>query len=170
MRRKVFASIRIGPFAVARAFDGFFRGGVNVGNVVAVDDVAVDAVSLRAVGEIFDGNLAAHRSRIRPAVIFENENERRFLRRGEIQSFVEHAGRAAAVADPRHRHNFLSEISAGHRDAGHHRDQIAEHRNRRNDVQVFEVAEVARAIFTERRRSVLRHMLRENVARRNTLH
>ena len=49
-------------------------------------------------------------------------------------------------------------------------NQIAEHRNGRNDVEIFQVAEVAGAVFAERGRSVFRHVLRENVARRNAFH
>ena len=50
----VFTSISIGPSPCARILDRFFRGRVNGGDVVAVHDLAVDAVGHRAVGEIFD--------------------------------------------------------------------------------------------------------------------
>ena len=77
------------------------------------------------------------------------------------------AGGAAAVADPGHGHDFLAEVAAGHGHAGHDRDEIAEHGDGRDDVKIFEVAEVAGAVFAERGRSVLGHVLGEDVARWN---
>ena len=40
----------------------------------------------------------------------------------------------------------------------------------RNDVQIFQIAEVAGAVLALGRRIVFRHVLREDVARRNALH
>jgi hypothetical protein len=57
-------------FAVAGAVDGFFRGGVDSNDIVAVDDVALDAVGFGAVGEIFDGDLAADGCRVGPLIVF----------------------------------------------------------------------------------------------------
>jgi hypothetical protein len=103
-------------------------------------------------------------------IVFEDQDEGRSLRGGEIQSFVECAGGAAAVAYPSHGDNILAEIAAGHGHAGHHRNQIAEHGDGRDDVADFEVAEVAGAVLALRGRSEFRHVLRENVARLETLY
>jgi len=87
------------------------------------------------------------------------------LRGGEIQAFVKGAGGAAAVADPGHGHDFLAEIAAGHGDAGEHGNEIAEHGDGRNDVEIFEIAEVAGAVLALGGRCVFRHVLGEDVAR-----
>jgi len=47
------------------------------------------------------------------------------LRGREVQSFVEDASGAAAVANPRHGHDFLAQIAAGDGHASHHGNQIA---------------------------------------------
>jgi hypothetical protein len=153
--------------ACACAFDGFLGGSVDGYNVVAIDDVAGDAVGFGAIGKIFDGDLAAHWRGVGPKIIFKDHNERRFLRSREIQAFVENAGGAAAVADPGHGDDFLAQIAAGHGDAGHNRNEIAEHGDGRDDVEISEVAEMTRAVFALGRRSVLGHMLREDVPGRD---
>ena len=113
------------------------------------------------------GHLARDRSGVGPLIIFDDQDERRALRGREAQAFVKCAGGAAAVADPGERDDILSEIAAGHGDAGHHRNQIAEHGNGRDDVADFQVAEMAGAVFALRRRSEFRHVLGEDVARRD---
>ena len=127
----------------------------------------MDAVGFGAVGQIFDRDLAAHGRGVGPQIIFEDEDERGFLRSGEIQAFVKNAGGAAAIADPGHGDDFLAEIAAGHGHAGHDRDEIAEHGDGRDDVQSFEIAEMAGAVFALGGRSEFGHVLSENVARRN---
>ena len=156
-----------GAFAGAGAFDGFLGRGVNGDNVVAIDDVAGDAVGFGAIGKIFERHLAAHGRGIRPKIIFENEDERGFLGGGEIQAFMENAGGAAAIADPGHGDDFLAEVAAGHGNAGHDGNEIAEHGDGRDDVEIIEIAEMAGAVFAFGGRSVLGHVLRENVARGN---
>jgi hypothetical protein len=157
-------------FAGAGAFDGFFGGGVNGDNIVAIDDVTGDAVGFGAIGKIFDGDLAAHGRGIGPQIIFENENERGFLGGGEIQAFVEDASGAAAVADPGHGHDFLAKVAAGHGYAGHDGDEIAEHGDWRDDVEIIEIAKVAGAVFAFCGRGVLGHVLGENIARRDAFY
>ena len=133
-------------------------------------DLAGDAVSDGAVGEILDGHLARNRRRIGPLIVFDDEHKRRALRGREIQAFVKCAGGRAAIADPSERDDILAEIAAGHRDAGHHRNQISEHRNGRNGVMHFQIAEMAGAVFAERGRSVFGHVLGEDVARLEALY
>ena len=82
---------------------------------------------------------------------------------------MKRAGRAATVANPGQRHDILAQVTAGHRYAGHHRNQITEHRNRRNNVANLQVAKMAGAILALGRRSVFRHVLSKDVARRNAL-
>src|SRR5579862_3478014 len=53
-----------GAFAGAGAFDGFLGGRVHGHCIVTIHDIAGDAVGLGAVGQIFDGHLAAHGRRI----------------------------------------------------------------------------------------------------------
>ena len=54
------------------------------------------------------------------------------MRGRQSQALMKRAGRAATVANPGQRHDILAQVTAGHRYAGHHRNQITEHRNRRN--------------------------------------
>ena len=129
-----------------------------------------DAVGDGAIGKILYGHLARNRRGISPLIIFDDQHEWRALRGGEAQAFVKRAGGAAAVADPCERDDILSEIAAGHGDAGHYRNQIAEHGNGRDDVADFQVAEVAGAVFALGRRSIFRHVLGENVARRDAFY
>ena len=103
-------------------------------------------------------------------IIFEDQHQRSFLRSGKIQPFVKHAGGAAAIANPRHGYDFLSQVAPRHGHAGHDRNEIAEHGDGRNDVQIIQIAEVAGAVLAFGRRSILRHVLRENVARRHALY
>src|ERR1051325_5543876 len=153
-----------------RGVPRFFRRRIHGRHVVAVDHKTLHAIRLRPIGKIFHRNLALHGRRIRPQIVFQHEDERRFLRCRKIQSLVKHARRAAAVADPRHRDNFVPEITSRHRHAGHHRNQIAQHGYGRNNVQVSQIAEVARTVLALRRRIVFRHVLHENIAWRNTLY
>src|ERR1700732_217709 len=50
--------------------DGFFRGGINRDNVVAVDNLVSNAVSDGAIREILDGHLPRDRRGIRPLIVF----------------------------------------------------------------------------------------------------
>src|ERR1019366_10395888 len=88
----------------------------------------------------------------------------------EVQSLMECPGGGPAVADPRHRHNLLAEIPSRHGDAGHDRDQVAQHGDRRNYVPRFQVAKMAGAVLAERWRRVTRHVLRQNIARLKASH
>jgi len=156
-----------GPFAGTGAFDRLFGSGVHRDDIVAIDDVARDAIGFGAVSEIFEGHLAAHRRGIGPQIIFEDQHERGFLRRGQIQAFMENASGTAAVTDPGHSDDFLADVASGHGDSGHHRDEIAKHGDGGDNVEIFEVAEMTGAIFAFGGRSVLSHVLGENIAGRN---
>src|ERR1700730_5365701 len=82
---------------------------------------------------------------------------------------VERTRRTSAVADPGHRDDILSKVAARDRDARHHGNQIAKHRDGRNDMTHLEIAEVAGTVFAECGRGVARHVLRENIAWLETL-
>src|SRR6266404_2168719 len=97
-------------FASASAFDGFPRRRIHRHHVVAIHDVAVNTISLCAVRQVLKRNLLPHRRRIRPQIVFQDQNKRRLLCRREIQSFVKNARRASAVPNPRHGHDLLPEI------------------------------------------------------------
>ena len=156
--------------ARARVSDRLPRRALDRNRVIAIHDGALDAIGFRPVGEVPQRRLALDRRRVRPLVIFHDQYERGLLHRRQIQSFVEHAGGGPAVADPRHRHNLLAEVASRHGDPRHDRDQVAQHGNRRDDVPRFQFAEMAGAILAECRRSVARHVLRQNVARLKTAH
>src|SRR5258708_535881 len=73
----------------------------------------------------------------------------------------------AGVASQGHGQGFLAEIAASHRNGGERGDEIAEDGGGRDDVEIFEVAEVAGAVLAFGGRGVFRHVLGEDVARRN---
>src|SRR6266403_835550 len=158
------------PFPSPRPLHRLLRCGIHRDHIIAVNNVALDPIRLRTVREILERHLLAHRCRIRPQIILKNQNKRRLLHGRKIQPFVKHSRRAAAVANPRHGHDLLAQITSRHRHTGHHRNQIPQHRNRRNDVQIVQIPEVAGAILALGRRIILRHVLHENIPRPYTLH
>src|SRR5271156_4963813 len=101
---------------------GFLGGLIDGDHVVAVHDDAGDAVGGAAVGEILYGHLARDGRGVGPLIILDDQDKRSALRGGEAQTFVKCAGGGAAVADPCERDDVLSEVAAGHSDAGHYRD------------------------------------------------
>src|SRR5215469_11131255 len=123
-------------FTRASALYGFLRGGVDGHDIVPVDNVAGNAIRLGAVGEIFERDLATHGSGVSPKIIFENKNERGFLRRGEIQAFVKNSSRTTSITNPGHGDDFLADIAAGHGHASHNRNEIAEHGDGRDNVKI----------------------------------
>ena len=142
--------------ARAGAGDRFARGALDRDNVIPVHDGALDAVSLGAIREIRERNLALDRRRIRPLIIFHDQHERGFLHRRQVQSFVEtRRSTVAAIADPGHRHDVLAQVTSRHGDARHHRNQVAQHGGWRNDVPHFQVSEMAGAVFALRGRGCL---------------
>ena len=60
-------------------------GVVNGHHIVAVGDHAANAVGVGAVGKIAQRNLLGHRRRVSPLIVFERPDQRRLLRRGQIQ-------------------------------------------------------------------------------------
>ena len=157
-------------FTIAGSVDRFFGGPVHRDYIVAVHHVTGDSIGLGAIGQIFQRHLPLHRRRIGPLIIFQHQHKGSFLHGGKIQAFMKDAGGAAAIADPSHRHNFLAEITASDGHTGHHRNQIAQHGNGRDDVQIFQIAEVAGAVLALGGRIILGHVLHENVARRNAFY
>src|SRR6266850_1656626 len=66
-------------FAGASALHSFLRRRIHRHHVVAVHDVAVNTISLRAVCQVLKRNLLPYRRRIRPQIVFQDQNKRRFL-------------------------------------------------------------------------------------------
>ena len=108
-----------------RVIDGFFRRAMNGEDVVAVDSHAAAAERVRFVGESARRGLFRDRRRIRVRVVFDHDDHRQLLHRGEVHAFVKRAGGRAAVADEGHRHEALLLHPAGEGDTGHHRDHVA---------------------------------------------
>src|SRR2546427_9321091 len=116
-----------GALARAASLDSFFRDLVNRYDVIAVNDVAGDAVSLGAVGQVLGRHLAPYRRRVGPLVVLDDADQGSLLHRRQVDALMKRSGGGAAVADPRHRDNLLAQVAAGHGDAGHYRDQVAQH-------------------------------------------
>ncbi len=154
-----------GAFAPARLFDRFARRAPDSHDVIAIHYVAGDPVSTGSVGKVAQGSLPADRSGVSPLIILDNQDEWRALHGGQVHAFVKRTRGRAAVADPGHGHDFLAQVAAAHGHSGHHRDQIAQHGDGRNDMPALQIAEVARAVLALGGRGNPRHILGENVAR-----
>ena len=89
------------PVARPRPCDGARAGVVDGEEVVAVDELAGDPVAGGAVGEARGRRLLAHGRRDGPAVVLEQEDDRRAPHAGEVQRLVRVAlgGRAVAEVD-----------------------------------------------------------------------
>ena len=159
-----------GALARTASLDSFFRDLVNRYDVIAVNDVAGDAVSLGAVGQVLGRHLAPYRRRVGPLVVLDDADQGSLLHRRQVDALMKRSGGGAAVADPRHRDNLLAQVAAGHGDAGHYGDQVAQHGDGRDHVPYLQVAEVAGAVFAQGWRGVLGHVLGQDVARLEALH
>src|SRR5581483_12521270 len=69
--------------ALARLLDRAPRLAVHGEYVGAVDDDAVEAVRLRAIGEMLDGVLEVRRRRVGPLVVVADEHDRQLAYAGE---------------------------------------------------------------------------------------
>ncbi len=100
-------------------------------------------------------------------IVFGDYNQRQPLDRGEIHSFVERACAGAAIADIGEPDNVFLLQAGAQEDTRHHRDHIAEMRDRAEET-LLEVTKVNIEIFSARRSPRFGHVLRQNLARTNT--
>src|SRR5438034_10750764 len=70
-----------------------------------------------------------------------DHDERDLLHRGEVEAFVEGAGRGGAVADIDQPYSRLASQLEGQRDSGHHRDHVSEMRDLA-EVPFLEIVEM----------------------------
>ena len=98
-----------------------------------------------------------------PEIALDEEHETEILHGGEVNAFVGHAGGLPPIADPGERCDITSLQACAERDPGEHRDEIAKHRNGRDHVALFDVAEVRGAVAAFRRRIGFRHVLHHGV-------
>ncbi len=155
--------------AAPRPLDRPPRGLVDRQHVVAVDDLARDAVGRGARRDVLDPHLPVGGRRVGPAVVLDDQHQRHLEHRGEVQPLVEVARRGAAVADVGEGHQVLALHAAGERHAGHHRDHRAEHRDRRHQA-ARQVAEVGVAVLAAGRAVALGHVLHHDLARLDAPH
>src|SRR3979411_2712434 len=102
-------------------------------------------------------------------VVFGDHNQRKFLDRRKIQSFMKGAGTHAAVANVSNRDDRFFLHSSGEQHARHHWNHVAEMRDWTNEP-LLHVAEVNIEIAAAGRSPGLRHILRKNLARTNSLY
>src|SRR6266704_3584942 len=81
------------------ALDGELRRLVHREHVVPVHRHGRDAVALCLLREVLHRELFFRGRRVGPAVVLRDHDERDLLHRGEVQAFVEGAGRGGTVAD-----------------------------------------------------------------------
>src|SRR5262249_36726617 len=114
-------------FAAMGALDGFIGRVENLTSVGTVDDHARNAVADRAIGEIFHRDLIFGRRGVSPKIALDDQHQTQLTYRSKVDAFVADAGGLPAVADPGETRQFLALQARAERDAGHHRQQIAEH-------------------------------------------
>ena len=110
--------------ALARLLDRAPRLAVDGEHVGAVDDDALEAVGLGAVGEVLDRVLEVGRRRVRPLVVVADEDDRQLAHAGEVHRLVRVAARRGALAEPADRDAALLADPEGERAA----DRDRQHR------------------------------------------
>jgi hypothetical protein len=117
-------------------------GVIDLAGISAIDDHTRDAICDGALGQIFDTELHVRGSGVGPQIIFDEQNESEILHGGEVQAFVGHAGGLSAIADVGHDGDVLPLQTCAQRDTCQNWDQIAQGRNRRDDVALQVIAEM----------------------------
>src|SRR5437588_587516 len=118
--------------ALAGALDRPLRLAVDGEDVGAVDDDALEAVGLRAVGDVLGRVLEVGRRRVRPLVVVADEDDRQPARPGERHRLVRVAPRRGALPEPADGDAALAADAERERAAGRdreHRGQVADHRD-----------------------------------------
>ena len=119
--------------AFARLLDRAFRLAVDGEHVGAVDDHAVEAVRLGAVGDVLGREAEVRRSRVRPLVVVADEHHRQAADAGHVHRLVRVAARGRPLAEPADRDALLLADPEGERAADRdreHRREVADHRDR----------------------------------------
>jgi hypothetical protein len=169
-----FPSIRFrfnqnGAAARACIIDRLLRHFVTGNHVVSIDDVSGNAERGGFLSQVSNGRLHAGWCRVRVLIVFGNHDERQFLHGGEVHAFVKRAGAGAAIADVSQAGDVFLLQTRAHQNPRHHRNHVAEVRNRPDETLVH-VAEVHVQIFSARRSPGFGHVLRKDLARPNAFH
>ena len=118
--------------AVARLLDRALGLAVDGEHVGAVDDDALEAVGLGAVGDVLGRVLEVRRRRVGPLVVVADEHDREAADAGEVHALVRVAARGGALAEPAERDAALLADAERERAADRdrqHRRQVADHRD-----------------------------------------
>ena len=140
--------------ALARLLDRALGLAVDGEHVVAVDDDALEAVGLGAVGDVLGRVLEVGRRRVGPLVVVADEDDRQLAHAGEVHRLVRVAARGGALAEPADRDALLLADPEGERAADgdrQHRRQVADHREQA-EVRVGHVDVAVPALASGRRR------------------
>jgi hypothetical protein len=148
--------------AGARAVDGPPGRVVGREHVVAVDRLPPAAVRNGLVRERPRRRLPVDGGRVRVPVVLDHDDERKLLHRREVDPLGECARRRAAVADVDHPDYRLLLHPPRERDSRHHRDHVAEHRDRPEEAALH-VREVDVEVAAAAGGVPLRHVLPEDV-------
>ena len=117
-------------------------GVIYLAGIGAIDDHARNAICDGAFGEIFDSELHVRGSGVGPQIIFDQQHESEVLHGCEVQALVGYAGGLSAIADVGHDGYVLPLQTCAQRDTCQNWDQIAQGRNRRDDIALQVIAEM----------------------------
>ena len=147
--------------ALACLLDRALRLAVDGEHVGPVDDDAVEAVRLRAVGDLLDRVLEVGRRGVRPLVVVADEDHGQPAHAGEVHRLVAVAARGGALAEPADGDALLLPDAEGERAADRHREhrrQVADH----GDEAEVRVGHVDVAVLAAGRAARAAHVLRED--------
>src|SRR5260370_39541913 len=121
------------PMPRARVLDRFGDRVEDLLDVVAVDRLAGDSITVAPIRDIFDGGGSLGRHRYRPAVVLAQKNDRQFSHRAEVQALVKCPAVGGSVAEKTQDHLVLvlhfdrQSSSRRNREASAERAAFAEH-------------------------------------------
>src|SRR5437879_2509426 len=98
-----------------------------------------------------------------------DHNQRQTLHRGEVHPFIKCSGARAAVADVSQSDDVLLLHASAEKNSRHHRNHVAEMRNR-TDESFVQITEVDVEIFATRRPPRFGHVLSKNLTRANAFY
>src|SRR5882762_10355036 len=154
--------------SAACAPDRFLRRLVGREEVVPVDRDAGEAVGLRALGDILDGNPERRRDRFGPEIVLHHEHAVQLVDAREVQGLVPDAVRCGALTHEADRHVVLLLDLVGKRAPG--RDHgLGRDRRRRGDDPEGLPSVVAGVRLPAIRAVLAREELRHDVLERHSL-
>ena len=137
--------------------------------VVARTHVALEAVGLRPIRDVFDRHLLLERRRVRVAIVLAHEDDRQLLHAGKVHRLMHVAARRRSLAEEGDRDvGILFHFEFESR-ADRNRQRRTEHRGRSENA-MLQIAAVQKRILAAREPGLLAHQLRHQPARIDAAH